>query len=152
MDSCKYCITTTTICGSSQKQSPYFVCTREKGHKGDHVGCGSLHGAYRWRQRRQRRKKDSATVKTKTVEERILALELRDKAIYGNYQVAGTSLYRQTIYPGKEQGWGLELGPEGLVKTFYGPCSTIAEVLEDAEIQLTELETARKITAETGLV
>jgi hypothetical protein len=150
MSSCRYCkCTNVGQCGDSSKHSPYYVCTREKGHKGDHVGCSGLHGAHRWR---QRRKKDSDTVKVKTVEERILALELRDKAIYGNYQVAGTSLYRQMLYPGKGGGWGLALGPEGLVKTFYGPCSTIAEVLEKAEIQLTALETAKKITAKTGLV
>ncbi len=63
LDVCEFCapaenFTEDKLCPSSSRRG--FICTREKGHRGDHVACGtSEHMIDTWRGGRDEEDKES---------------------------------------------------------------------------------------------
>lgn len=47
---CQYCTSSADDCDAKTSEpGQHYVCTREAGHKGDHVACGTFqHNAKRW--------------------------------------------------------------------------------------------------------
>ncbi|MCO4819812.1 MAG: hypothetical protein KC517_09320 [Bacteroidetes bacterium] len=47
---CEFCVSAGDYCKNEHKY-PRWVCTREPGHSGDHIACGTTtHNLYRWKQ------------------------------------------------------------------------------------------------------
>ena len=44
---CEYCVEY-NHCEAIQPNEPKFNCTRKKGHKGNHIACGSGHNYAEW--------------------------------------------------------------------------------------------------------